>query len=78
MIKNWRWKNDFFKKNFFTESKENTLGEEFLRRESVGWLSANINFYSRQRDLRREHEIKLSPKNIALGEVSVSRSESNL
>jgi hypothetical protein len=35
----------------------------------------NIFFYSRQRGLRRELEIKLSPKNIALGEDSVSCSE---
>jgi hypothetical protein len=41
----------------------------------VFFFAENICFYSRQRDLRRELEIKLSPKNIALGEDSVSRSE---
>jgi hypothetical protein len=39
------------------------------------FFTENIFFYSRQRDLRRELEIKLSPKNIALGEDSVSRSD---
>jgi hypothetical protein len=38
------------------------------------FFAENICFYSRQRDLRRELEIKLSPKSIALGEDSVSRS----
>jgi hypothetical protein len=49
------------------------LGEEILRREF--FLHREYFFYSRQRDLRRELEIKLSPKNIALGEDSVSRSD---
>jgi hypothetical protein len=35
----WRWKTDFFK-NFFAESKKETLGKEFLRQEPVGLLSA--------------------------------------
>jgi hypothetical protein len=51
---------------FFFESIFFALSEEILRREYF--------FYSRQRGLRRELEIKLSPKNIALGEDSVSRS----
>jgi hypothetical protein len=62
-----------------------TLGEEFFaesffcsrRRNyspSVLFFVENIIFYSRQRDLRRDHDIKLSPKNIALGEASFSRS----
>jgi hypothetical protein len=41
----------------------------------VLFFAENIIFYSRQRDLRQEHEIKLSLKNIALGEASVSRSD---
>jgi hypothetical protein len=39
------------------------------------FFAENIFFYSRQRCLRRELEIKLSPKTIALGEDSVSRSD---
>jgi hypothetical protein len=59
------------------------LGEEFfaesifsfaLSSPRVFFFVENIIFYSHQRDLRREHEIKLSAKNIALGEDSVSGS----
>jgi hypothetical protein len=32
-------KSDYFKK-FFAEKGKNTLGEEFLRRELISWLSA--------------------------------------
>jgi hypothetical protein len=72
-------------KNFFAESQSVDSRRRILRREffcsrrrnyspSVLFFVENIIFYSRQRDLRRDHDIKLSPKNIALGEASFSRS----
>jgi hypothetical protein len=58
-------------KNFFAKSQ---LDSSRRRNPSprVLFFAENIIFYSRQRGLRREHEIKLSPKNIALAEASVS------
>jgi hypothetical protein len=61
-------------KNCFAESEKKTLGEEFLRRESVGWLSAKNssprvflllsakNFFTESNFLRRELFFLLSAK----------------
>jgi hypothetical protein len=57
---------EFFAESFFFCSRRKNYSLRVL------FFAENIIFYSRQRDLRREHEIKLSPKNIALGEASVS------
>jgi hypothetical protein len=46
-------------------------GEKMIFKKKI--LRKEQRKYSRQRILRREHEIKLSSKNIALCEASVSR-----
>jgi hypothetical protein len=56
----------------FIRRQPRRLSEQRNPSPRVLFFAENIIFYSRQRGLRREHEIKLSPKNIALAEASVS------
>jgi hypothetical protein len=56
---------EFFTESFFCSRQRNYSPR-------VLFFAENIIFYSHQRGLHREHEIKLSLKNISLAEASVS------
>jgi hypothetical protein len=64
MIKKLKVKKWFFKKNSSQRTKKILSAKNF---------SPRVLFALSEEIIRREHEIKLSSKNIALGEASVSR-----